>query len=192
MRWDPKAGHVPRGFRGACGEISDVELVLILAEPGNPLPNESHSGHLQEAYKYATDSLREGKSLVQRNLLKIIDLCWPGMNFDQQMKKVWITESVLCSAPKESGPVPREVEHACSQRYLSAQLALFPNALIVALGTKAKRRLRKHVGFTSSYHPRVRQFLPAFAVAPPGCNSREARPSWERISREVRRRNPHA
>src|SRR5437763_10943031 len=44
MRWNPDAGHVPRGFLGACGELSEVELLLVFAEPGDPHVGERHSG----------------------------------------------------------------------------------------------------------------------------------------------------
>ena len=35
-RWKPAIGHVPRGFLGATGELAEVELVMVLAEPGEP------------------------------------------------------------------------------------------------------------------------------------------------------------
>jgi hypothetical protein len=44
-RWSPREGHVPRGFLGAIGQLSEVELVLVVAEPGDPLAGEDHSGH---------------------------------------------------------------------------------------------------------------------------------------------------
>jgi uracil-DNA glycosylase len=66
------------------------------------------------------------------------------------------------------------VETACRQRFLDRQLDLFPGAVVVALGSKATKRLRG------------RTFLSAFAAAPPGCNFRGARESWERIADAVR------
>lgn|SRR6266498_643166 len=33
MRWKPAQGHVPRGFCGATGNLEEVELVLVTAEP---------------------------------------------------------------------------------------------------------------------------------------------------------------
>ena len=42
MRWQPQAGHVPRGFAGAAGLIEDVELILLVAEPGDPRYGEAH------------------------------------------------------------------------------------------------------------------------------------------------------
>ena len=35
-QWKPERGHVPRGFVGALGSTDEVEVVLLIAEPGNP------------------------------------------------------------------------------------------------------------------------------------------------------------
>lgn len=43
MCWSPADGHVPRGFCGGLGDVAKVELVLVAAEPGDPLPGEAHS-----------------------------------------------------------------------------------------------------------------------------------------------------
>ena len=48
-RWRPAAGHVPRGFLGATGELDDVELVMVLAEPGNPKHTETYVDDLDPA-----------------------------------------------------------------------------------------------------------------------------------------------
>jgi hypothetical protein len=92
------------------------------------------------------------------------------------LQRVWLTESVLCSAETEGGFVSVSAARACGHSYLLAQLALFPKALVVALGSKADQRLRS-LGVTD--------FLRAFAAAPPGCNRREALASWECISNEL-------
>jgi hypothetical protein len=42
VKWYPLAGHVPRGFIGATGSANEVELVLITAEPGDPLSDEMY------------------------------------------------------------------------------------------------------------------------------------------------------
>lgn len=177
MRWQPERGHVPRGFLGAAGEISEVELVLVFAEPGDPHDQEQHSG-LQSAYSYATFAHQNGKDLFHRNVRKILALCWPNLSFEQQMRKTWLTESVLCSALKEGGSVSAAASQACGQRYLRAQLQLFPKALVVALGSKAQSRLRK-IGFSS--------FVSAYAAAPPGCNRPEALTSWQQIPLALRK-----
>jgi hypothetical protein len=179
MRWNPAQGHVPRGFLGAAGTLKDIELVLVFAEPGDPHDGEIHEG-LATAYQYATYAFKTGKDQFHRNVRAILDACWPGAAFDEQMKKVWMMESVLCSATKECGPVSAVAASECGRRYLAAQLELLPRALVVALGRKAQQRLCS-ISFT--------KFLPAFAVAPPGCNFPGAQESWDRIPIELRRRN---
>jgi hypothetical protein len=177
MRWDLDAGHAPRGFSGAQGELSEVELILVFAEPGDPHYREQHSG-LESVYDYATRALRDGTDLFHRNVRKILEMCWPNMPFEQQMHKVWLTESVLCSAPKEGGRVSRSASMACGERYLLGQLALFPHALVVALGSKARNRLRAFG---------VTDFLSAYAAAPPGCNMPQALESWKQVPVELAR-----
>lgn len=175
MRWDPKAGHIPRGYCGATGTASDVKLVLVVAEPGDPQPGDHET--MDEALQRTVWAFREGPGLFHRNARKLLGYCWPGLGFDQQLRRVWITESVLCSAAVTTGPVPREVEQACGEDYLAPQLALFPRALVVALGGKAHQRL-KRLGIPHEE---------AHALAPPGCNQAGADPSWRRIGDLVRR-----
>ena len=178
MRWIPEAGHVPRGFRGAAGSLEEIELVLVYAEPGDPLPGEKHTG-LESAYAFSVSTFESGATQFHQNVKYIIEACWPGMPYSDQMKRVWMTESVLCSAPKESGGVRASVCHECGTRYLLPQLRLMPRALVVALGSKARERLRR-LG--------VKDFLEAGAVSPPGCNLPTARASWDRVVAEVKRR----
>jgi hypothetical protein len=179
MRWDPNAGHTPRGFIGACGDLSEVELILVVAEPGDPHDEEQHSG-LESAYEYSIMAFRTRKDRFHSNVMKILDMCWPDISFEQQMRKVWLTESVLCSARKEGGHVSSSSSKACGQRYLLSQLALFPGALVVALGSKARDRLRG-LGFTD--------FISAYAAAPPGCNMPGALESWKQVPIEIGRRS---
>jgi hypothetical protein len=172
MCWNPISGNVPRGFFGAYEALEDVELILVFAEPGNPHFSENHTG-IESAYDYAGNCFKTGKDLFHRNVRKILSLCWPNLSFDKQMRKVWLTESVLCSARIEGGSVSVAASKACGKRYILPQIAKLPNALIVALGRKAQRRLRA---------AGVSDFLPAFAAAPPGCNRHEAFESWQQIS----------
>jgi hypothetical protein len=146
MRWEPTSGHVPRGFCGATGDLREVELVMVCAEPGDPHTQESHLGaspveQLQSAYAYAYTCFRDGKDLFHRNIRHILDTCFPSQRFDHQLRRVWITDSVKCSARKEGGSVPAAVARECRDRFLMRELALFPDAVVVALGKKAAVRL---------------------------------------------------
>jgi hypothetical protein len=182
MRWDPGSGHVPRGFCGGTGSLGQIALVLICAEPGDPHTHERHHGSrpeelLQSAYNYAYECYRSGKDLFHRKVRLILDLCWPGMPVDAQLERVWMVDSVLCSARVESGPVPNAVARHCRGRYLERQLALMPQAVVVALGGKAYARTRGLPGVQR-----------AFAAAPPGCNYGGALASWQRVAELVRAR----
>jgi hypothetical protein len=158
--------------------------VLVGAEPGDPHKSESHLAkgspleRLESVYAYATECFRTGKDLYHRNMRYILERAWPQERFDEHLRKVWITDAVLCSAAKEGGHVPRAVARECRGRYLEAQLALFPTALVVALGRKAQKRLAGHSNVVE-----------ASTVAPPGCNIFPgARASWDKIARLVRKR----
>ena len=178
MRWNPEQGHVPRGFLGAVGNLKEIELVLVFAEPGDPAEGE-RSSTLASTYSLVTRGFQGRGDQFHQNVFRILDSCWPKLTFEQQLRKVWMTESVLCSATVTTGPVSRSVTKECGQRYLLEQLKQIPSALVVALGSKARQRL-KVIGVTD--------FLPAFSVAPPGCNFSGACESWDRIPRELKRR----
>ncbi len=175
MRWNPARGDVPRGFRGATGRVDQVKLVLICAEPGNAYEDETHDGptsldKLRSAYTRGNESIERPSDQFARNIRTILNMAWPGLSLEEQMRMTWLTESVLCSAAVEGGRVPLVIEGECADRYLLRQLALFPDARIVALGNKAQGRLAR-IGVP---------FVGAWAAAPPGCNRREAPESWKR------------
>ncbi len=180
MRWAPQLGHVPRGFCGAFGDPLHVRLVLVVAEPGDPHDSETHPAAppatvLASTHGYAYLCFRDGKDQFHRNVRKILDLCFPDLTFDQQMHVCWITESVLCSAKSEGARVPKAVADECRRRHLEPQLREFPNAAIVALGSKAAGRMK---GWNN--------VITAIAAAPPGCNSKGAEESWRAAAKAVR------
>ena len=177
LRWSPDEGHVPRGFCGATGRIEEVELVLVYAEPGNPHDGEVHTG-IESTVSYTYECFKSGTDLFHRNVRILLDMCFPGLSFDDQLRKAWLTESLLCSAPREGGAVSAAAWRACSRKYLMPQLKLFRRATVVALGNKAQKRLSSM---------RIK-FIPAASVAPPGCNFRSARQSWEDAAKIFRNR----
>jgi len=183
-RWEPEKGFVPRGFLGAIGSVQDVRLVLLTAEPGNPLGGETYHGSplemLQQAHSLSFDIVahsrvrKDRNFLFHRNLRLVLDLTWPGLSLERQLRRTWITDTYLCSARIEGDSIPQVAEQRCAASYLRQQLALFSSvALVIALGGKAKARADR-IGI-DAYR--------VFSVAPPGCNRRAARPSWEEIPR---------
>lgn len=184
MRWAPAEGHVPRGFSGALGRLEEVSLVLVTAEPGDPFAYETYqssppSAVLAAASEYVYAARESTADVYHRNLRYILDGCFPSLSYREQMNRTWVTETVLCSAAKEGGSVSRACERECRSRYLEAQLRLFPDALVVALGRKAQARLRGWPGV-----------LDAYSIAPPGANFKHARPSWDAVIAEYRSRHP--
>jgi hypothetical protein len=189
-RWEPEKGFVPRGFLGATGSLQDVRLVLLTAEPGNPLAGEAYHGSplemLEQAHGFNFDlvehsRVRKDRNFIfHRNLRLVLDLAWPGLSLERQLQRTWITDTYLCSARTEGGSVPTAAEQRCAGSYLRQQLALFPAAsLVIALGGKAKARADR-IGI-GAYR--------VFSVAPPGCHRRAARSSWEEIPRLLAERD---
>jgi len=176
MRWKPCGGHAPRGFCGAKGELEEVALVLVMAEPGDPHPEEAHLsdgtplGMLRSTARYTERCMRTNKDQFHVNVRHILDLCFPQLAFDDQLRRAWITDSVKCSAVHEGGRVRVSSARACRLHYLERELALFPSATVVALGRKAQERMRGILGV----HP-------AGAAAPPGANFPDTRRSWKQI-----------
>lgn len=185
MSWHPEQGHMPRGFCGATGTLSEVEVVFIVAEPGDPHSSEAYEADaspfekLSCVYQYVYECFKTGHDQFHRNVRHILDLCWPNLAFHDQMRRVWITESLFCSAAREGGYVRVSVHRQCREQYLERQLTLLSDRIVVALGKKAQNR----VG-------RIEGVLPAVSVAPPGCNLKKARQSWEQVAEKVRMRRP--
>ena len=182
-KWDPRRGHVPRGFVGATSTLAEVEVVMLFAEPGDPYgrdpfsPAQSKQSLLGQASRYTFDHHRDGTDLFHRNLRLLLDLIFPSLQFEEQMKRAWLTETYLCSAPQETGNVPAKAERGCGDRYLARQLTLFDGVPVIALGGKAEKRARR-------YAPNL---IKAYSIAPPGCNHKPARPSWENAAAQARK-----
>lgn len=161
MRWAPEAGHIPRGFLGAASDLSRVELVLVNAEPGNPLSDERYPiPSSSNAESAAFEFLRSRKTRFHKNLVLLLDLCFPGTDLKYQYERVWITNAVLCSAVALCGPVPSDCERHCVNQYLAKQLDLLPNACVITLGGKAEKRLNmadvRAVKTVNTFHPAAR------------------------------------
>lgn len=173
MRWSPADGHVPRGFCGALGDVAEVELVLVAAEPGDPLRGESHND-FSSTVAHSLSCLRFPPTPFHQNVRLILNMCYPNQSLDEQLRRVWRTNAVLCSAKVECGRVPRSVERTCVSLYLSQQLALVPHALVAALGTKAQRRLRQEgIRYFPAAHPSSRK------------STKEKHASWRALAKAL-------
>lgn len=124
--------------------------------------------------------MTSGGSLFHENLRYILDLIFPKTDIVQQLRKTWITEGYLCSAPSEGAHVKAEAEKECANRYLGKQLDLFGDIPVIALGAKAQKRTKRVMR-------RPQNLIEAYAVAPPGSNHTPARPSWQAAAKQARR-----
>ncbi len=188
MPWNSAAGHVPRGFYGALGDLSEVRLVMVLAQPNNPGSDEDHTSGIDSAFAYAGQRYRHGDDPGHANTRSIIQKCFCG-SWQEAMRKVWITNSVLCSVkpPRAKAKKWTKVEQCCGEWYLLRQLLLFPHAVIAAMGTEVHsrvNRLKKYVPHASNIGEYVSPYYR------PGWNSPLAKASWDKLVTEVAKVSP--
>jgi Zn ribbon nucleic-acid-binding protein len=144
---------------GATGELSEVESVLVSSEPGDPLPGETHDiNNIATTVAFSVQCLRYPATPFHQNIRLIMDLCFPGCSFDDHLRKMWRTNSVLCSARVECGSIPAQIARTCIAEYLTKQLALVPHAVVAALGSKTQGRLRQAgISAFPALHPSCRE-----------------------------------
>ena len=114
------------------GELAEVEFVIVLAEPGNPKPAEGYLGSVAPAalvrrvvdFVHGTHVERDGA--VQCIVRWFLKRRFPGMDFDEQLRRVWITQSRLCSLNQSGASYREPLYLLCRDDYLAAQLQLFP------------------------------------------------------------------
>lgn len=180
--WRPRLGHVPRGFLGATGSVGDIELVLLIAEPGDPYENSAYDpsraaeSFIAQAVDETYQCFDDKKDFFHRNIRSILELYFRDLDFDDQLRRTWITETYLCSAPEEGGSVPAAAEKACGETYLKAQLELLAKRPIIALGDKAKKRVNR---LKSKIRGLESRLFYASAASPPESNKPRAVASWE-------------
>lgn len=176
MLYDPFSGHIPRGFYGASGELGEVQLVMILMEPTMPGGKPANGG-IWSALEDAKDAYLNERSVGHQRVRRILRNSFPGLSLPKDvMRRVWITESVLCSKP-ETGIRDRHVQ-ACVTRYLVRQLELIPNAIIAAMEVETYRRVSKHA---PEYKGRIMKCHAPFGYR------RGWSPTWDDLAERVRR-----
>lgn len=177
----PGTGHAPRGFVGALSSLKEVKVVIVGAEPGDPLQGEiyRHGDDLFDQVARHTFDLALAKgSCFHTNLAHLLDLIFPGDEIRQQLEKAWVTESYLCTAPG-NGYVRKQAERECVGRYLQRQLDLFGDVPIIACGAKARERMKLVSGHSGNV-------IHAISLTPQGVPYRKARASWEDAARRAR------
>lgn len=177
--YDPTSGHIPRGFSGATGKLEEVYLVIVFAEPGHPLDEETYTGDPRADLRFLLDAsyLRSGANQFHRNILSFLNNVFPLLadNVDAQLKHVWLTESRHCSIANEIGNIGKQDRMICSRTHLVEQVKLFPNARVLLAGGKAAQ--------VSSLFEKP---MTCGAFAPPGCNQRLVRQSQQIVAAECK------
>lgn len=151
--WDPARGLVPCAFGGAIGSLDDVRLIIVTAEPGDPPDAAGYRGTpadmvrnslriFHEAMANGGIERRGRPTPFHRNMRRILDAFWPDEPLETQLRKTWTTNAVLCPAEVSGGAHADHVERTCAHTYLARQLELFPTAFVLALGGKARDRMR--------------------------------------------------
>ena len=179
-KWRPACGHIPRGFLGATGDLEEVELVMLFAEPGRPHDDEVYGpkadpielllASVQHTYK----CFRDCRDPFHKNARCFLQQLYPKLSFDAQLRRVWITQSRRCSDGSKNDTV-------CAKRYLAPQIKLLRNAMVVAFGKKAQHRLQQ---LAKRNGTNVR-WLSASALSPPEANKPRAKQSWEEAIDEL-------
>ena len=188
--FNPASGHVPRGFYGALGDLSEVRLVMVLAEPTGPGIDEDHTRGIDSAFAYAGRCYRYGNDPGHANTRSIIQKCflesshWTDQAWREAMRKVWITNSVLCTP---TAAKYRDCEDYCGKEYLLRQLRLFSHAVIAAMGTRAHERI-KRLRWRFPPASNIKKYISPYYQ--PGWNSPSARASWNTLVGDVAKMSP--
>ena len=186
-RWKPEQGYVPRGYLGATRSLDDVDVVLLINEPGEPICGDTFQADsdiphfIGRASANTLQNYEDKTKPLHRNMRYILDLIFPKQSLAQQLRRTWVTETYLCSAPEPGAYVRTEPAKACAKHYLAPQLCLFPGRPVVAFGTKAQVRVKHIADLVPSLLERL---IVAHAAAPRDYS--RARQSWREAAQRAR------
>jgi|tagenome__1003787_1003787.scaffolds.fasta_scaffold20971097_2 hypothetical protein len=181
-RWRPVEGHVPRGFTGAFGTLDEIELVLVVGEPGDPFHDERYESErspveqIEKTAEFSFHALERRDGGFSKAFRRILDFCFPEQCRYEQMRRTWKAESYLCSARREGGHIPRASLSVCGHDYLAPQLELLADRAIVACGNEVRDRI-KALGFTESQFLHV-PALPRYGNRPGAIEEQRTVPDY--------------
>ncbi len=174
---------MPRGFLGATGCLEEVKLVMVFAEPACPHDGECYDDHkcptelLLASVRYAYKCFADVKDLIHQNARWFMQQLYPNLSYDEQLRRVWVTQSRLCSIANGSDRDP-----TCAKRYLAPQIDLLPRARVVAFGQKTQRRMQK----LAKHNGKNADWLCAASLAPRPWHRETAQQSWEEAIAELK------
>ena len=130
---------------------------MVFPEPGNPKPCETYDGNLtsrclmervvQQVYSYYQDHA----SRFHRGVRNFLDLIYPELNFDEQLRHVWITEGRLCTVTGS------ESSSRCVPQFLRRQLSLFSGVSVIAFGRAQHYLTSLDIPYLKVLHPTARK-----------------------------------
>jgi hypothetical protein len=138
----PCDGYVPRAFGGAKRALEDVKLVIVSNGPAKPIlptdriPGESYSGDPEEDLRSLLGDryINSEPHSIHTNLKLFLNLVFPcGGGLEEQLAKVWMTNSVHCTF---EGEVKMADRKRCANANLFRQIELFSNPVVVLAGSK--------------------------------------------------------
>jgi hypothetical protein len=144
LPWDFAGGYEPRGYNGPAPER--VRLLVLLAEPGAITPTEARNpltaiGHNRWIEPFDT---RLQEHYWRINLRELCRHVWPENTDENMYACLGKSNTFWMSLPPaaQTREVPRAPLQYFLWTYLKRFVALFPNAIILAAGGKAQRRLK--------------------------------------------------
>ena len=132
----PCDGYVPRAFGGAKRTLEDVKLVIVSNGPAWPIQDESYSGNPEEDLRslLGDRNINSEPHSIHVNLKLFLDLVFPcERGLENQLKRVWMTNSVHCTFEGEAKMSDRK---RCANANLFRQIELFSNPVVVLAGSK--------------------------------------------------------
>lgn len=179
LPWDLATGYEPRWYNGA--RPRDVQVLFLMAEPGAITPTEDRSASSAISHTPWIESynIRLQEHYWRANLLTLCQHIWPTNTEAKMFTHLGgsCTFWMSLAAGVQTNNVPTILVNYFSNTYLTRFLSLFPNAIVVAAGAKARDRLRKL---------NVRH-LHCSALTRPESNKPAARESWRTTGMEIAR-----
>lgn len=189
------AGERPRHFAGALDAPANVEIVLLAAEPGST-PYDWERGRPKSAWlnDVTSDGLgrRGGHPFVYDPThindpryetrfavwpAMFLEQIWPELSVEERMARTVIGNSFWMQAPFSAGQIPTGAEREFAP-ILAGFVDLFPNAIVIAAGGKARDR--------STMARREKLHMQALTL--PAYNTKSAKRSREETAAVVRSR----
>lgn len=178
LPWDFGSGYEPRWYNGPAPE--DVRVLFFMAEPGAITPTESQN--LLPAISYddwiGRYDLNAQEHYWRDNLRELCRHIWPE-DVEAAMRSHLAGSCTfwMSLAPgSQTSEVDRPVVNYFTRTYLKRFIALFPNAIFLAAGGKARNRLR----------PLQIPFEQCSALTRPESNKPRAHKSWAAAGARIR------